>query len=1007
MVKINKKYTHRKHLNQFSAKIMMLGILLVMSIPLISAADLFNFDNYKTFDENIGEYGKITIFDKSLFGEDTKLKEYVLEVNTDFCAFDCSMEMEIIMYEDGILIEENDYLRLNEDGSWSNGKVRSEQFYIMQDDKKIPYEVGTEVVGSEEGINYYIILEAVKNPKHTLDWRITSSGQVLEEWRVWAEGDFVTSWLRPDTIHAPHGITQCNNRIWLSIVGTGRCIFEEYTMDGIFITNYTSNTSNFNCAGFTCNGTFFWSADKTRNEIFKYDLNFNYINSRPIDVVDDDPRGLTNNGTNLFLAITSPDVNYRYDFEVNLLGNFSTETTGGYGVATYKNFMYILQDTNPDTITRNYTNSSARPEGRFALNVSNNEMNGMTTDGIFLWGIDTGKDRVYQYYVGLEDVIVNLDNPSDNNISIDSPMIFNSSAGAGVGFNFTNATIKIYSQSEGLIKEETNIVLGNLENSTGFSITDLPLGTLTWNVIWCVDDTTEIVCKGADSNRTLIFGIKINSETFNDKTTEGATETFAINFTKLSSTQVSTVNLIYNGTRNPFATSVNGNVITSQGSIIILPKSTAVNVSFHWNIIFDNGEQINTTSNIQEIAIIDIDDCDVFTNLIYNFTQFDEESQTKLTTNNTMEIQVNLYDTAKSVNLANFSQKFFGENPATVCLESALLTTVNYSSYVVVKYSANLTSSTPSYTTEYYNILNQTIANSTVPKTISLFSLKDDDATKFRLTFRDGAYTLAPNILVQVHRQYVEDNDFKVVEIPLTDNNGQTILNLVRNEIIYNFIFVNEARQVIATFNQVTAFCQDFTIGECTIILSAESIGEDIFDYNEEFGISISRPTFDNLTELISIEFITNDLLPKNVRMDVIRNNAFGNRSVCSSSLTAASGIISCGGSSITENDQFLFVQTSVNGELAKQDTINLNAASLSFGVINGSFYAFLIILFLICLFMDDKKILVVVLGIGWVIIISLGLVSGQLVGVLSAGIWLLITIIIFLWKLNKEGGSS
>ena len=418
-------------------------------------------------------------------------------------------------------------------------------------------------------------------------------------------------------------------------------------------------------------------------------------------------------------------------------------------------------------------------------------------------------------------------------------------------------------------------------------------------------------------------------------------------------------------------------------------------------------ENLNTTANEQQIAIISIDDCSSFTNEIYNLTQYDEQNKTKLTTNTTIDIQVNLYDTSKSVNLVNFSQSFFGVNPIAVCLEDALLTTVNYSSYVVVKYFANLTSTSPAYTTEYHNILNQTISNSTVPKIISLYDLKEADSTKFRLTFRDSAYVLAPNILVQVHRQYVEDNDFKVVEIPLTDSNGQTILNLVRNEVIYNFIMVNEAGNVVAIFNQQTAFCQDFTIGECTINLAAEPIGEDVYDYNEEFGIFISSPTYDNSTQLISLQFITDNLLPKTIRMDVSRGNDFGNRSVCTNSLTAASGTISCGGSSIKDTDQFLFVQTSVDGSLAKQDTINLNANNLNFGIVNGSFYAFLIILFLICMFMDDKKILVISLGIGWVIVISLGLVSGRLIGVLSAGIWILTTIIIYLWKLNQEGGIN
>ena len=101
--------------------------------------------------------------------------------------------------------------------------------------------------------------------------------------------------------------------------------------------------------------------------------------------------------------------------------------------------------------------------------------------------------------------------------------------------------------------------------------------------------------------------------------------------------------------------------------------------------------------------------------------------------------------------------------------------------------------------------------------------------------------------------------------------------------------------------------------------------------------------------------------------------------------------------------DQFLFIQVIVNTKLATQETINLNASTLSFGTLNGAFYAFLLILFLITMFMEDKKVLVVSLAIGWVAVISLGLINGQLVGATSAGIWLLVCIGIFLWKLNIE----
>lgn len=544
----------------------------------------------------------------------------------------------------------------------------------------------------------------------------------------------------------------------------------------------------------------------------------------------------------------------------------------------------------------------------------------------------------------------------------------------------------------------TNItILGCLtgvKNSTLFILEEN-----NFNMTIYVNDTAS------NENSTFIewnYKVLEISQTFNNQTTEGASETFLINFTKVSSLQVSIINLIYNQTIHSAAYSVSGDDIASVISVTIPQITTNTNFTFHWNITLNDGSSIITNSNNQSASTINIDNCSSFSNIIYNFTQRDEEEKTLLGDNNTIELQVNLFDTTKSSLLINFSQTFNSINPVQVCLEKALLTTVNYSSYVIVKYHAN-TSTNITYSVEYHNILNQTIGNTTVPKNINLFNLKRDDATKFRLTFRDSSYVLAPNILVQVHRQYIEDNDFKIVEIPLTDSNGQTILNLVRNNIIYNFIMVNEAREIVGTFNSQTAFCQDFTIDDCTINLAPDSESASAFDYNEKFDIFITSPTYDNLTELISINFITGDFQSKTVRIDIIRNNEFGNRSVCSNSLTAASGILSCNVSSIVDTDQFLFISIYVDDELAQQNTINLNATTLNFGILNGAFYAFMMILTLLCLFMEDKRVLVLSLAIGWVVIISLGLLAGSFIGPDTAGIWLLISIVIFFWKLNKE----
>lgn len=549
-------------------------------------------------------------------------------------------------------------------------------------------------------------------------------------------------------------------------------------------------------------------------------------------------------------------------------------------------------------------------------------------------------------------------------------------------------------------KKAGDIVYLNYTSGAAYSVPITLVANQNFGKVYFTNTTTNVTTVQHYGWNYKIFEI---NQTYNTLTTEGANEQFSINLTKASTLQVSAVYLVYNGTSNLISYMTSGNDVYASGTITIPTATSDVNVSFYWNIMLSDGSNINTDSNNQTIQKINIDDCSAYSNLIYNYTLYDEGNQTKIDDGTTIEVQINIYDLSKELLLINFSQKYEDVNPAQVCLESPLLTTVNYSAYTVVKYFANSTTTNESYSIEYYNTLNETIGNTTVPKNINLYGLKVEDTTKFRLTFRDISYSLAPNILVNVYRQYVSDNDFKIVEIPLTDNNGQTILNLVRNDVVYNFIMINESGDIVGTFNSVTAFCQDFTIGECTINLAPDAPFSESYDYNEEFDISISTPQYDSSQGIVSVDFVTGDLTPKKVTMNIFRNNDFGNRSVCSNSLTASSGTINCNVSEITETDQFLFIYIYVDGSLARQNQINLNASNLRFGILNGAFYGFLIMLFMVCLFMDDRMVLTVSLGIGWILIISLGLINGKIFGFGSAGIWLLVSIIIFIWKLSQE----
>ncbi|KKK88563.1 hypothetical protein LCGC14_2741890, partial [marine sediment metagenome] len=270
---------------------------------------------------------------------------------------------------------------------------------------------------------------------------------------------------------------------------------------------------------------------------------------------------------------------------------------------------------------------------------------------------------------------------------------------------------------------------------------------------------------------------------------------------------------------------------------------------------------------------------------------------------------------------------------------------------------------------------------------------------------KDKFLSLAPNILVNVNKQYVADNDFKTVEIPITDSNGQTILNLERNVGIYNLIFIDIGGNIVATFNKITAFCQDITIEECTLALDAEGTTSKTFNLTNSTQISYTLE-YTNSTSLATFNFNSLNSTAITARIIGTTQNQFGNQSVCDSSLTSTLGTITCDASSILETDNYLFIDIFSNGNFVETRVINISPSVPLIGGIFGStgfLIAFLLMLTIIILFSEDKQVLIVMIGIGWAIILLFGLLKGAIIGSVSGGIWLIISIATMLWKLREE----
>jgi len=527
--------------------------------------------------------------------------------------------------------------------------------------------------------------------------------------------------------------------------------------------------------------------------------------------------------------------------------------------------------------------------------------------------------------------------------------------------------------------------------SIGCGNTSINVNTTTFtnrNIIFYVNDTAG---QEAILNVNWNYRLFLVIETFNVEITEGLDTIFSANF-QTNGSDITLAILYYNLTVNT-GTIMNhgGNNFTVIKTIVAPSVSVDKNVSFYWNITQGNLNPITLDTKNQTILNLGIDDCSVFTNLIFNYTIVDEENQSFIY-NTTLELDLNIFSLDGSRSITNYSKSYGSTNPATVCLNLELTNHTIFSLNSIVRYEAT------NHTNEYYNMQNFTLKNSTVPQVITLYSLLSKDSTEFQITFKDSNFAVVENALIQIDRQYISEGVFKTVEIPKTDSNGQTVGHIVEKEVIYNFIVIKEG-VILGTFNNVVAFCQDAFVGNCFIFLNAIKAGVVVFDYDEEIGLAFSF-SYNESSRLLQFPFTTLDGGVKNVSLLAIKMDQLGNTTACSQSLVTSSGIISCPVDPSIGNAT-LIVEIFVDGDLRITNYIS-TGTPFDLGDV-GYFLMFFLVLSL-ALMMTQSKI-AVILGVvlGFISSTLLSFVKGGILAIGSSVTWLIIMAIILIWKLNSQ----
>jgi len=374
-----------------------------------------------------------------------------------------------------------------------------------------------------------------------------------------------------------------------------------------------------------------------------------------------------------------------------------------------------------------------------------------------------------------------------------------------------------------------------------------------------------------------------------NSTLEGSTDNIELNTTITNSLRISTIKLVYNGTESTATyTNPTGNDYIITTSHTAPSVNVETNYTFYYKIIYEDDSYSTSSTQTQLVGPLGIDNCSVFTNMIFNFTMVDEATQEFIngtSENTSIKVDLALSDASDTNEVIDLTYFYDKQNPAAICMEDPL-GGATYSVTGVIEYSS------ASRFVEFYNIKGYTLTEETDNQNVTLYNLMEDEGQEFKITYKGQDFIPVTNLLIQIQRKYIDEGVYKVIEIPMSGSNGYTVAHLVPNDVIYNLIFIKDG-EILDTFNEVIANCQNPSITECEINLNALITGTDLLDLvtDDSFFSSLS---YDKDTRTVSSTYGILSGISNEVTLNVTLNDNFGTNAVCSDSLFAAGGTLSC-----------------------------------------------------------------------------------------------------------------
>lgn len=386
--------------------------------------------------------------------------------------------------------------------------------------------------------------------------------------------------------------------------------------------------------------------------------------------------------------------------------------------------------------------------------------------------------------------------------------------------------------------------------------------------------------------------VEFSQATNKPNTLQGSSAQFnlTINFTAIPST---TATFWYNNSSySPTTDTFSINQYNSTRTLTIpsdVGNNTGENITWFWEFKIDGVGTLNTSKQGQTITSVEIGNCSFYGTEIVNWTLHDEGTDARvdvLTHNKTeVEIDLTLISITDPSQSWNYFNTWINQSNGTICVPNGVFDSPN-ELFVdqVTTFRDNGT-----HVEEFFYLDHRVLSNSTVPQIQIYRDLLALDSTSFITSFENSFGLLQKDVVISVLRFYIGEGTYKEVERAITDNNGETVLHLVEEDVVYIFNVTDNDVEIF-TSTEFRVFCEDIVSGTtCRIALDADPAGNDA---NTQFGEAETKGydiSFNRTTRVITFSFTLNESALMNITVYPYNWNETDIQQAISTNTTTAS----------------------------------------------------------------------------------------------------------------------